>query len=218
LLAPQAKARRPMSAPSSRLTQLQARVLELARANDPYAHFFAGKEFRHDHVTTRAIVWGTLFKDIRETTSRALEIGSQEGRSAIFWLEFFAGAHLTCVDLFREEYAERFDRNLAGYGARLRKISGNSTKALGILREENAVFDFIYVDGSHRRDDVMIDCLGAWRLLREGGVMLMDDYNWLPGHPDAERVAPAVDAFLAWHPDAEVILKADQVVVRKRAA
>ena len=207
-----------MSVPPNRLTQLQARVIELARANDPYAHFFEGKDFRRDYVAARTIVWGRLFKDIRETTRRVLEIGSEEGRSAVFWLEFFAGAHLTCVDIFREEYAERFDCNLAAYGARLRKITGPSIKALGVLREENAVFDFIYVDGSHRRDDVMIDCLAAWRLLREGGVMLLDDYNWLPGHPEAERVAPAVDTFLAWHADAEVILKADQVVVRKRAA
>jgi predicted O-methyltransferase YrrM len=207
-----------MSAPSSRLTQLRARVIELARANDPYAHFFADKDFRRDYVGARALAWGTLFKDMRETTRRVLEIGSEEGRSAVFWLEFFAGAHLTCVDLFREEYAGRFDRNLAAYGARLRKIEGTSTKALGILREENAMFDFIYVDGSHRRDDVMIDCLGAWSLLREGGVMLIDDYNWLPGRGEAERVAPAVDTFLAWHPDAEMILKADQVAVRKRAA
>jgi predicted O-methyltransferase YrrM len=207
-----------MSASSSRLTLLRARVLELARAHDPYAHFFAGKEFRHDYVTGRAIAWGNLFKDIRDTTSRVLEIGSQEGRSAIFWLEFFAGSHLTCVDLFREEYGARFDRNLAAYGARMRKIAGHSIKALGILREENAVFDFIYVDGSHRRDDVMIDCLGAWYLLREGGVMLMDDYTWMPENPEAERVAPAVDTFLAWHPDAEVILKSEQVAVRKRSA
>jgi predicted O-methyltransferase YrrM len=204
--------------PSGRLTQLQARVLELARANDPYAQFFAGKEFRHDYVTARAIVWGKLFNDLRDTTRRVLEIGSQEGRSAIFWLEFFTGAHLTCVDLFREEYAARFERNVAAYGSRLRKIAGTSIKALGILREENAVFDFIYIDGSHRRDDVMIDCLGAWRLLREGGVMLMDDYTWMPGNPEAERVAPAVDVFLAWHGDAEVILKGEQVAVRKRPA
>jgi hypothetical protein len=69
-----------------------------------------------------------------------------------------------------------------------------------------------------RRGDVMIDCLGAWRLLREGGVMLMDDYTWMPDDPEAERVAPAVDTFLAWHTEAEVILKSEQVAVRKRLA
>jgi predicted O-methyltransferase YrrM len=147
-----------------------------------------------------------------------LEIGSQEGRSAVLWLEFFPGAHLTCVDFFSGEAAERFDRNLAGYGTRVRKIAGTSIKALGLLREEKAVFDFIYIDGSHQRDEVMIDCLGAWHLLREGGVMLMDDYTWMPDNPEAQRVASAVDAFLAWHPEAEVIDKSHQVAVRKRSA
>ncbi|WP_375313677.1 class I SAM-dependent methyltransferase [Bradyrhizobium sp. A5] len=207
-----------MTDSSARQAQLRARVLELARASDPYAHIYAGKEFRRDYVAARTLAWSMLFKELRDTTGRVLEIGSKEGRSAIFWLEFFAGAHLTCVDLFHDEDSERFDRNLAAYGTRLRKITGTSIKALGILREENAVFDFIYVDGSHQRDDVMIDCLGAWRLLREGGVMLMDDYTWKPDNPDAERVAPAVDVFLAWHGDAEVILRSHQVAVRKRRA
>jgi predicted O-methyltransferase YrrM len=203
---------------SSRLTQLRARVVALARAQDPYAHIFAGKEFRRDYVAGRTMVWSTLFSDMRDTTTRVLEIGSKEGRSALFWLEFFAGAHLTCVDLFPEEDGGRFDRNLAAYGPRLRKIVATSIKALGSLREENAVFDFIYVDGSHQRDDVMIDCLGAWRLLRVGGVMLMDDYTWKPDNPDWMRVAPAVDTFLAWHDDAEVILRSHQIAVRKRPA
>ncbi|MGW1421297.1 class I SAM-dependent methyltransferase [Bradyrhizobium manausense] len=204
-----------MSDPSAKL---RARIVELARAQDPYAHVFAGKEFRRDYVAARTIAWSALFGDIRQTTGRVLEIGSKEGRSALFWLEFFASAHLTCVDLFENDDVGRFDRNLAAYGARLRKMVGTSIKALGILREENAVFDFIYVDGSHQRDDVMIDCLGAWRLLRAGGVMLMDDYTWKPDNPDAERVAPAVDTFLAWHEDAEVILRSHQVAVRKRLA
>jgi hypothetical protein len=46
-----------------------------------------------------------LFGDIRETTRSVLEIGSKEGRSAPFWLEFFASCHLTCVDLFDNEDA-----------------------------------------------------------------------------------------------------------------
>jgi predicted O-methyltransferase YrrM len=207
-----------MSDSSARQAQLRARIVALARAQDSYAHIFAGKEFRRDYVAARTIAWSALFKDLCGTTKRVLEIGSKEGRSALFWLEFFAGAHLTCVDLFDNDDAGRFDRNLAAYGPRLRKMVGTSIKALGSLREENAVFDFIYVDGSHQRDDVMIDCLGAWRLLREGGVMLMDDYTWKPDNPDAERVAPAVDTFLAWHGDAEVILRSHQVAVRKRSA
>ena len=117
------------------MAQLRARVIELARTQDPYAHIFAGKEFRRDYVAARTVAWSMLFKDMRDTTRRVLQIGSKEGRSALFWLEFFAGADLTCVDLFCDDDAERFDRNLAGYSTRLRKIAGTSIKALGMLRE-----------------------------------------------------------------------------------
>jgi len=68
---------------SSRQAQLRARVVELARAQDPYAHIYAGKEFRRDYVAGRTMVWSELFKDMRDTTIGVLEIGSKEGRSAL---------------------------------------------------------------------------------------------------------------------------------------
>lgn len=39
-------------------------------------------------------------------------------------------------------------------------------------------FDLVYIDGSHLRLDVLSDASMAWRLLREGGVMVFDDYEW----------------------------------------
>ena len=44
----------------------------------------------------------------------------------------------------------------------------------------------------------------------------MDDYTWKPDNPDRMRVAAAVDISLAWHDDAEVILRSHQATVRKR--
>jgi hypothetical protein len=68
-----------MADSSDRKTQLRAKVVALAQTRD--AHIFAGKDFRHDSVGARTVSWRMLFEDIRETTSRALEIGSQEGWS-----------------------------------------------------------------------------------------------------------------------------------------
>lgn len=39
-------------------------------------------------------------------------------------------------------------------------------------------FDLIYIDGSHMRVDVMMDAVLAWPLLKAGGVMVFDDYEW----------------------------------------
>jgi hypothetical protein len=39
-------------------------------------------------------------------------------------------------------------------------------------------FDFIYIDGSHMRVDVLLDAVLAWQLLKPGGFMVLDDYEW----------------------------------------
>jgi len=42
----------------------------------------------------------------------------------------------------------------------------------------NDSFDMIYVDGSHEPQDVIVDCVLAFRLLKKGGLMIMDDYYY----------------------------------------
>ena len=53
----------------------------------------------------------------------------------------------------------------------------NSSERAAELVEAGRSFDLIYIDGSHRRDDVMVDSLLAWSLLREGGFIIFDDYE-----------------------------------------
>ena len=39
-------------------------------------------------------------------------------------------------------------------------------------------YDLIYVDGSHVARDVLLDAVCGFALLRTGGVMMFDDYQW----------------------------------------
>jgi predicted O-methyltransferase YrrM len=175
---------------------------------------FAGKAFTEDWTTHNFDSWRQLFTPRRECVFRILEIGSWEGRSAVFFLEFFSGAHITCIDTFAgniEHYRElglgpriplverQFDENLASYGDRVTKIKSTSAVALARLIEQRAQFDLIYIDGSHMRDDVLIDSLLAWQLAGPGALLLWDDYGGAIGKPDAERPAPAIDLFLGLH-------------------
>jgi predicted O-methyltransferase YrrM len=73
---------------------------------------------------------------------------------------------------------ERFDRNLRAFADRLTKINAFSADAVAELGITAARFDFIHVDGSHRRLDTYRDCTLAWPLLNSGGIMLMDDYEF----------------------------------------
>ncbi len=41
-----------------------------------------------------------------------------------------------------------------------------------------ALYDFVYVDGSHRASDVLTDAVLAWPLLKAGGLLIFDDDGW----------------------------------------
>lgn len=39
-------------------------------------------------------------------------------------------------------------------------------------------FDIIYIDGNHEPEYVMEDAVLSFRKLKEGGIMIFDDYGW----------------------------------------
>lgn len=44
----------------------------------------------------------------------------------------------------------------------------------------NNYFDVIYIDGRHTINDVIVDYAYSWRLLKQNGIMIFDDYNQIP--------------------------------------
>lgn len=125
----------------------------------------------------------------RERALAILEIGSYEGRSAVFLLTFFPHAFLTAVDTWEgsDEHTgeasrtldSRFDHNLRHFEGRYRKLRGYSFQRLAEMQaEEEERYDLIYVDASHYADDVMVDAILSWKLLKVGGVMILDDFLW----------------------------------------
>jgi predicted O-methyltransferase YrrM len=156
-----------------------------------------------------------------------LEIGSFEGRSALWLLEnvlTHPTSRIVCVDLFDGAYGEVFDENIAASGAadRVEKLAGSSGRVLRSLPPEPA-FDFIYIDGSHQPLDVLEDAVLSWRLLRPGGLMTFDDYEMaahrLANFAKIARPDIGIDAFLsAAAGQFDVVLKGFQVTVCKKDA
>jgi predicted O-methyltransferase YrrM len=154
---------------------------------------------------------------------RMLEIGSFEGRSAIWFLQHVLthpSSTLTCVDEWWSQAARvRFDHNLrvVGVAARVRALAVRSLDGLPSLRGER--FDVVYVDGCHAAPAVLMDAVLAWDLLLPDGVLIFDDYRWRPDLPPGERPEMAIDAFLRLIDGRyDLLHHSHQVIIRKPAA
>ena len=116
-----------------------------------------------------------------------LEIGSYEGRSAIFFLKNFTDSCITCVDTWSgsDEHdsvdfkliEKNFDLNTSFYQSNNLLIKQKMTSN-EFFKKNHKYFDLIYVDGDHSSDQVKIDLINSWNSLRNGGFLVLDDYMW----------------------------------------
>jgi predicted O-methyltransferase YrrM len=152
-----------------------------------------------------------LLGPLRNEPLRVLEIGSWEGRSALFFLNYLPRCRLTCVDTFggnlehhRDDYfaalipetEQKFDANTAAFAARLEKRKGPSFAVLPQLAIEGRRFDLAYVDGSHIAKDVYSDAVLTWSLMAPKGIVIFDDYGFDKNDNDLERPKLGINAFL----------------------
>jgi len=190
--------------------------------------WFAGKDFSVNFVKSHVPIWHSILAPRREEPLSILEIGCFEGRSTIFFLEYFSNSRITCIDSFDggvepaknpyPAYPARFDSNLSAYKDRITEIRARSSTGLEMLRTHDERFDLIYVDGSHQRIEVLLDSVGAWFLLKVGGILIWDDYKLMRHLPSAERPMDAIDLFLRAFGGCYVMLHHKyQVIVRKSA-
>lgn len=143
---------------------------------------------------------------------RILEVGTFTGSSIMAMKQHIPNAVCTAIDNWGLEDIElescskianekltmsmirdAFHKNTNG---NVRLIEMDSTLALISLVENGEKFDFIYVDGSHRSGDTLLDLSYAWVLLEHGGVLAIDDYPFIPQINSQDRPQMAIDLFM----------------------
>jgi predicted O-methyltransferase YrrM len=200
-------------------------------SDEEVARWYAGKSFSADWTTWHFANWAEFLRPLRSMPVRVLEIGSWEGRSALFFLHYFSRSQVVCVDTFggNIEHARnphfaalvgdterRFDANVAAFAARVEKIKGPSAEVLPQLGIAARRFDVVYVDGSHRAADVYSDGTLAWPMLARNGILIFDDYEFDEIEQESERPKPGIDAFLrAFEGQYRLLHRAYQVAIAK---
>ena len=191
------------------LTRLRrSRIEENKPAMDALKRFAKEGTFTQDWFSWNVPYWehharvNQTGDDIREV----LEVGSFEGLSSCYILQAFPHARLTCVDTWAgsDEHggADRMGKAEANFDANTRPFAGRITKWKETSRSffgrtpAAATYDLVYVDGSHRCEDVLFDGLCAYDLLKVGGTLIFDDYLW-DFYPDISRnPANAINHFV----------------------
>jgi predicted O-methyltransferase YrrM len=153
-----------------------------------------------------------------------LEIGSYEGRSTVWFIETYLhniNSTITCIDPWLD-YSQD-EKSLNSYNAvdaqwkfgslKIKEIFENnihlsgkkdqviihhdlSTNILPKLLVEKKKYDVIFIDGNHVAPFVMMDAVLCWNLLNKNGIMIFDDYLWMPNLDKKLRPQMAIDYFI----------------------
>lgn len=165
-----------------------------------------------NNVSNNFIDGPGFMKQFVGVPTRAIQIGCFEGMGTVWLLDnvlthedstlididtFSSNTDLSGADF--EEVKRLYYHNLKECpGSNKHKlIIGKSQDILQTL-EENS-FDLIYVDGSHLRDDVWFDAIYSDKLLKIGGLIFFDDYEWSTdkiGLPREYMPHDAIDRFI----------------------
>lgn len=120
---------------------------------------------------------------------------------------------------FKNQY-ERFQDTCKEYLengkiTHIRELSTNS-KCRKDLEKYGNNFDFIYVDGDHRKDTVYKDAVLAYDVCAKDGYILFDDYRWCTEYDSTDCVYMAVDKFIEeYSSKVKIVFKNYQVMIQK---
>lgn len=178
---------------------------------------------------------GETFGSAEKPVRHFLEVGSFEGRSAVWIMENMMqdGDSLTCIDTWaggEEHGAEdmravegRFEHNIQVAKGKLGRRNVRTWKCDSVisLAEElqyaRGMYHFVYIDGSHTAKDVLTDACMAWPLLKKGGIVVFDDYLWGDPRDVLHRPKVAIDAFCnIFAEEVDIVHMGYQLIVRKK--
>ena len=148
--------------------------------------------------------WDTLKKYLVEKFGHnlnCLDVGAYEGRSAIWMADNLIGSDgsLHIIDILKDSYKDNLMFNLGQIEKQnsIKLHDGDSIIKLPILLDQlGEYFHFIYIDAGKTAADNCLNSLIAERMLKKGGLLVIDDYLWKDSSDDA-RLSPklGIDLF-----------------------
>lgn len=196
-----------------------------------YINIFNDKFFfnkNEDWFSHNIPIWDFfLKKEINlEKNIEFLEIGSYEGRSAVYICSEFKNFFVTAVDPFlpyEEIKSYISDLNMEKKYDTLKKnlnLFSKKTKIYRLTSDEffmknNKKFDVIYIDGSHKSNDVKKDFLNAIEVINQNGLIILDDLTWQHYDNLIDNPFFGIFSVLNKNPKLKIISISNQLIVKK---
>jgi hypothetical protein len=172
-----------------------------------------------------------LLPEAGKTDLQYLQLGCFTGDASVWLLEnILTGSGSVLIDVDTWKGAENepiqtkmdFDDVFYTYRAKTDHFHNrlfNQITTFGYLSKHSYIkrYDFIYVDAHHTSASAFLDSELSWPLLKSGGILAIDDYEWQ--HPDGVEIhAPklGIHMFLDRHEgEFTELVRNSQVWIRK---
>lgn len=135
----------------------------------------------------------------KEAQIKGIEIGCLYGDTTQYLLDYFPNLQLIGIDPYedysdwnhelknREKEIDILAQKVNQHKDRFALLKTSSDKAHPFLADNS--FDFVFIDGLHTHDQVLIDCKNYYSKLKQGGILAGHDYYVI------EEVRNAVNEF-----------------------
>jgi len=199
--------------PKIRLTPLNTN-----KNPDVFKYDFSKYDFTRDWASRNFLVWEKALQPFKgQANIHYLEVGPFQGLTMVWMLENILthpSAKATGIDInVRERYLNNLKKT--GFADKVKTHEGMSQKELRKLTLDN--FDIIYIDGSHRDEDVLEDAVLSWRLLKKGGILIFDDYRMSLSWDKKSGTQWPIKTFLEFYgKHFEIIHEDYQIILKKR--
>ena len=113
---------------------------------------------------------------LNKNIKNVMEIGFNSGFSTLLMLITNPNTCVSCFDLGEHKYTlPCYNKMKETFGDRLNITIGDSTCTLTCMNE---TYEVIHIDGGHSTEVAQSDITNAYRLSKQGTILIMDDYDF----------------------------------------
>jgi predicted O-methyltransferase YrrM len=168
-------------------------------------------------------IWKKHLKNLKNF--KYLEIGTFEGRSALFVKEFKNCKNIICVDPYINLKNNPHNFSMQDVYNSVRTIFAKiQSKKIKLLKKKSNLFflknklkfDVIYIDGDHGYKQVKKDFNNSMKFLEKDGILIFDDFYWFVKNKKKSPCDSILECFEIYKNELKIIFIDHQIIFKRK--